>query len=109
MKEYGNWEDYTLELTQFMSVLHDLLLAGAEFSENTIDYILRHIEQLGKGIGNFPTEHPIFPGLAVSPNLTLPLAQRLSQLSLGHEKTQRLIAHNENLPEAARVIFILEN
>lgn len=107
MNEHDNWEDYTRELTQFMSVLHDLLLAGADFSENTIDYILRHIEQLGEGIGNFPTEHPIFPALAVSPNLTIELAQRLSTLSLGHEKTRRLIAHNKNLTEEARVQFVL--
>lgn len=107
MKEYDNWEEYTLELTQFMSVLHDLLLAGADFSENTIDYILRHIEQLGKGIGNFPTEHPIFPALAASPHLTLELAQRLSSLSLGHERTRKLIAHNESLPEDARVQLFL--
>ncbi len=92
---------------QFMSMLHDLLLSGANLSAKTIAYVLRHAEKLGEPIGNFPLEHPIFRYIAASPNITHRFALDVIRLSQGNHAVREALTHNDVLSESERVLFAL--
>lgn len=100
-------EEYERELLQFISVLHDLLLSGANLSAKTIDYILRHVATLGEGIGNFPTSHPIFVAIANSSSITLEFSRRIIELSHHDPKVYSALAHNDILSEEERTLYAL--
>lgn len=102
-------EEYERELLQFMSILHDLLIAGAKLSSRTIDYILRHAEKLGERIGNFPTSHPIFAYIAQSESITLGDVPQVIKLSHRDPKVFQALAQNTALSEPERVTFALQS
>jgi hypothetical protein len=98
---------YERELTQFMRLLHDLLIAGAELSGRSIEYILRHMETLGEGIGNFPTTHPIFPYIARSPNITHQTAREVMRLSHNNAAVREALLNNDVISDRERTFFAL--
>lgn len=99
--------EYERELVQFMSLLHDLLITGTELSVRSIEYVLRHTEALGEGIGNFPTSHPIFPYIAASPNITHQIARDVMRLSQNDNNVRDALLQNDVISDRERVFFAL--
>lgn len=109
MQEEMSAKEYERKLLGFMSILHDMVLADADFSAKSIEYIIDNVETLGERINNFPFSHPIFEKLANSKSITHEAATKIIALSDSDLKVYKALSKNVSLPENERTFFALNS
>lgn len=104
-----DYEAYNKSLSEFMSVLTDLLLSNASLSEKTQIYILDRIDEYAVPITRFPETHPIFKAIAQSDELTIENAKRILELSNFDINVKAHISTNTALDETLRISIALSD
>lgn len=104
-----DYEAYNKSLSEFMSVLSDLLLSKAILSAKTQTYILDRISEYAAPITRFPETHPIFKAIAGSDEITAENAKRTLELASFNPQVKSLLTSNRALTEDSRIFLALAN
>jgi hypothetical protein len=102
-----DYEAYSKSLSEFMSVLSDLLLSNANLSAQTQTYILDRISEYAAPITRFPDTHPIFKTIAGSNEITAENAKRVLELASFNPEVKAVLTSNKAIAEESRIILAL--